>query len=105
MNGREAVCRLDLNQKVILDKQVGPKRFVENDPAIFDRNGLLAFDHKPAIDEASGKACFINRFQQSRAQRVMQLEPAIDSNGCQPFQSFAQQSSLASYSLWLRRFV
>jgi hypothetical protein len=84
VDGGELLDGFEFDHKATLDHQIRPKTLVEANPALFNRDRLLAHDGPAMVLQDFGQDRLVNRFQQAGPQVAVQVKCGID-DGCGEF--------------------
>jgi hypothetical protein len=77
MDRRQPIDRLHFDEKPAFDREIGSEPFRENQSVEFDRDGLLPLYGEPGTMQACRHDRFIDRFEESRPEVLVDPQPAI----------------------------
>jgi hypothetical protein len=75
---REFLHGLDLDDHAVIDQQINPECVREQQAFVFEAEDFLSLDFESSLHEHASQYEFVNRFQQSRPKRSMNLNRRID---------------------------
>jgi hypothetical protein len=95
---REALRAFELDQQRALDQKIGAESPIDDEVAEPDPDRLLPLHGKPVPGEALRKHGLIDRLKQTRPKPLMNLEPAIHSDGRKALDIRAAPSRLCVFA-------
>ena len=78
MNSFEPFDCFHLDDDLVLHQEIDSVPTIERVAAIYEWKRFLPFDLEPPLEQLEQQACFVGRFQQPRAQFLMNGERGTD---------------------------
>jgi len=75
---REPFHRLDLDDELIFNDQIGPEGILDDSPLEDDRNWLLPFDPQARIGQANYQCSLVGGFEQAWTEFLVNSKAAIN---------------------------
>lgn len=98
MNRRTPLDGFHFDDQRIFNDQIGSEGIDKCKAAIADRNGNLPQNGETAVRQGMGKHGFIDRFEQSGSEFLMNMETAVDRRRRQFFNLHRMPSRLCAFA-------